>query len=222
LIASLKRGYRLIVVVVALSTGAIVLLSLVVESEVLRLLRAVFVEWTVVVVAFALLMGVVNVLRVHGQRIQKRRDMVYSIVLLASFLIVFIPGILSPGTVPEAFQTFVGPQGSIVDFCAQYILRPLQATFFSLMAFFVVTAAWRAFRVRSAASFVMAITAFLVLLGSIRFNLGGGWKLFGEARNWLLSVPAMAGSRGILLGIMLGTIVTGVRLLLGIDRPYSN
>jgi hypothetical protein len=98
----------------------------------------------------------------------------------------------------------------------------LQATLFSLMAFFAATAAWRAFRTRSSASLVMLIACVLVLLGSIWIDVGPGWALLVETKNWVMNVPVLAGARGILLGIVLGAIVTGLRLLMGVDRPYSD
>jgi hypothetical protein len=216
----LKSLYPLILTVVVISTGVVVLLSLVIESHVLDSLRALFVEWTVIVIAFALLIGVFNVVRVHARRIQAGKGALYSVVLVVAFLIVFIPGILSPERVPAGLQPWVGPTGGIVDFAYRYVQRPLQATLFSLMGFFVFTAAWRVFRVRSAASFVMCIAALVVLLGSIRLGIGGGWAVPAEASSWVLNVPVKAGARGLLLGIALGTVVTGLRLLLGIDRSY--
>jgi hypothetical protein len=90
------------------------------------------------------------------------------------------------------------------------------------MGFFVVTAAWRAFRKRSVASLVMLVACVLVLLGSIQLNVGEWWALIIQTRDWMMNVPVLAGSRGILLGIVLGTIVAGVRLLVGVDRPYSD
>ncbi len=90
------------------------------------------------------------------------------------------------------------------------------------MAFFVATAAWRAFRTRSTASLVMFIACVLVLLGSIQLNVGQGWELVVQTKNWVMSVPVLAGARGLLLGIVLGTIVAGLRLLVGVDRPYSD
>lgn len=218
----LKRLFRVILTVITLSIGAIVLLSFVWDNEVLRSFRGVLVEWTVIVVAFAMLLGVLNVLRVHAQRIQKRQGVVYSLILVFTFLIVFIPGIMPANRVPQDLKRFVGPSGTIVDFCYRYVQRPLQATLFSLMAFFVATAAWRAFRIRSAGSLVMFISAVLVLLGSIYFDIGEQWEFVVEIKDWVLSVPVMAGARGILLGIVLGTVVAGFRLLLGIERPYSD
>jgi hypothetical protein len=222
LIAGLKRFYSLILVVITLSVGVTILISFAVESEMLRQLRTVFAEWTIIVTAFALLLGVLNVLRVHGRRIQEGEGVLYSLLLIASFLVVFVPGILSSSGVPEHVSNLVGPTGAIVDFAFRYVQRPLQATIFSLMGFFVITAAWRAFRVRSASSLIMFLAALLVLLGSIQLGAGSGWRVLSEIRNWVLDVPTLAGTRGILLGIVLGTIVAGMRLLIGIDRPYSD
>lgn len=223
---ALKRLWRIILVVVTLSTGVVVLSSFVLDDPMLHALRALFVEWTVIVVAFAMLLGVFNVLRVHAQRIQSGKGVLYSIVLVVSFLAIFVPGILSaeqlPGVLGELVGEHVGPTGSIVDWIYQYMQRPLQATFFSLMAFFVFTAAWRVFRVRGVVSVVMLLAALVVLLGSVKLSLGGNWSQLVDARNWVMNVPVMAGARGMLLGIALGTIITGLRLLLGIDRPYSD
>jgi len=144
------------------------------------------------------------------------------LILILAFLAVFVPGIMPAGAVPEYLAPYAGPQGAIVDFVFRYVQRPLQATLFSLLAFFAATAAWRAFRTRSMASLVMFVACLLVLLGSIRLNVGEGWSLAVETRNWVMNVPVLAGARGILLGIALGTIVAGARLLVGIERPYSD
>jgi hypothetical protein len=219
--SDLKGIYPLVLTVVAVSTGIVTLLSLVIDNDVLTSLRAVFVEWTVIVIAFALLLGVFNVVRVHAQRIQSRTRAPFSVLLVASFLIVFIPGVLSPERMPEALRDWVGPNGQVVDFAFRYVQRPLQASLFSLTAFFAFTAAWRVFRIRNAASLVMLVAALVVLIGSIPLSIGAGWALPAAVRTWAMSVPVRAGARGILLGISLGILVTGLRLLLGIERPYG-
>lgn len=222
----LKRIVRLVLIAVTLAVGILVLLSFLVDSPILRMIRGVLVEWTVIIIAFTMLLGIVNVLRVHGQRIQKREGAFYSVIVVLSFLLVFVPGILLPGMLPEAIRDtagdYVGPTGTVVDFTFRYVQRPLQSTLFSLMAFFVFTAAWRVFRVRSVSTLMMFIAALLVLLGSLRLNLpgdyGGGLTTAGE---WILDVPVLAGARGILMGIALGTAVASLRLLLGLERPYG-
>jgi hypothetical protein len=208
--------------VIAVSAGLLTLLSLVVENEALRALRVVFVEWTLIVLAFALLLGAANVLRVHARRIHERKGTFYSLVLILGFLAVFVPGIMPDGAGPEELAPYMGPTGAVVDFTFRYIQRPLQATFYSLLAFMAATAAWRVFRTRNMSSLVMFLACILVLLGSIRLNVGEWWQLMVETKDWIMNVPVLAGARGILLGIALGALVAGARLLLGIDRPYSD
>jgi hypothetical protein len=218
----LKRIPQVLLVAVTLGTGVLVLLSFLTENATLAMARSALVEWTVIVIAFALFLGVFNVIRVHARRIREGKGIPYSIVLVVAFLAVFVPGVLSPSGVPDRLKDWVGPTGTITSFAYQYVQRPLQSTLFSLMAFFVFTAAWRAFRIRSAASFVMFVAALFVLLGSLKLSIGIDWALLSETKNWIMGVPVTAGARGILLGIALGTIVAGVRLLLGLDRPYGS
>lgn len=218
----LKRIARLILIAVTLVAGILVLLSFFIDSPMLLAVRGVLVEWTVIIIAFTMLLGIGNVLRVHGQRIQNREGTIYSLIVILSFLLVFVPGILSPGTLPASIREYVGPSGTVVDFTFRYVQRPLQATLFSLMAFFVFTAAWRVFRIRSVATLMMFIAALLVLLGSLSLSLPGTiWLLLPEIEQWVMDVPVLAGARGILLGIALGTAVASLRLLLGFERPYS-
>jgi hypothetical protein len=217
-----KTIFRLLLTVIAVSAGLLTLLSLVIESAPLRALRGLFVEWTIIVLAFALLLGAANVLRVHARRIHERKGTLYSLVLILGFLAVFVPGIMPAGSGPEDLAPYLGPTGAVVDFSFRYIQRPLQATFYSLLAFMAATAAWRTFRTRSVSSLVMFLACILVLLGSIRLNVGEWWQLMVETKDWIMNVPVLAGARGILLGIALGALVAGARLLLGIDRPYSD
>jgi hypothetical protein len=214
--------YRIILTVIAVAAGVITILSFAFPSESLIGLRGIFVEWTVILLAFALLLGVVNVLQVHARRIQERQGTVYSLVLLVAFLAVFIPGMMPAEVSPETVRPYLGPTGRVVDFSFRYVQRPLQATMFSLLALLATTAAWRAFRQRTAAPLMLVVACVVVLLGSMRLNVGEWWALVVETRNWIMNVPVLAGARGILLGIVLGTIVAGVRLLVGVDRPYSD
>jgi hypothetical protein len=213
--------YRLLLTVIAVSAGLLTLLSLVLDSEPLHALRGLFVEWTVIVLAFALLLGVANVLRVHARRIRQHKGTGYSLVLILAFLAVFVPGIMPAGAGPDLVSGYLGPTGAVVDFIVQYVQRPLQATFYSLLAFLAATAAWRLFRTRSVSSLVMFLSCLLVLLGSLWLNVGDWWQLVIETKEWIMNVPVLAGARGILLGISLGALVAGARLLLGVDRPYS-
>ena len=112
-----------------------------------------------------------------------------------------------------------GPSQPIVQWIFEYIQVPIQASLSGLLVFFVLTAAFRLLRARSIESALMLIAALLVLVGQVAIGL---IPVLPEIRDWFLDVPAMAGLRGILLGVALGTLLTGIRLLLGVERPYSD
>jgi hypothetical protein len=98
---------------------------------------------------------------------------------------------------------------------------PLQAATFSLLAFFVATAAYRGLRLRSWESVAFVVTAIVVLIGQVPVGRYVS-DYFPQIKDWVLNVPSTAGMRGIIIGVALGTIATGVRVLIGFDRPYSS
>lgn len=170
------------------------------------------VRWTAALAAVAFVLGVLNLLGVHLRRIANlERDWAYSIFLLLAFVaVVFV-----------ALVGNEGPAGGTVSWIFHAVLFPLEAAAASLLIFFLVTAAFRAMRKRPTwSTLVFILTIILVLLGALPFS-GDLGQIFGSVRAWLVNVFAMAGARGILLGVALGTIVTGLRVLVGIDRPHS-
>jgi hypothetical protein len=196
---------RSVATAIAISVGLFVLLDFFVQNAFIGTLKFVFVKWAIIVAAFAMVLGFLNVLIVHLDKILRfKQGWLYSISLVLTMMIVLILGLIE------------GPQGPLTNQIFQYVLFPLQATIFSLLAFFVASAAYRTFRLRSWESALLVITGVIVLLGQIPL-----WKTLTTFKEWILEVPSMAGARGILLGVALGTVATGLRVLLGIDRPYS-
>ena len=196
---------RSVAIAIAISVGLFVLLDFFVQNAFIGLVKFVFVRWAIIVAAFAMVLGFFNVLIVHLNKIlQFKQGWFYSIFLILAMMIVLILGLIE------------GPQGSLTSRIFQYVLFPLQATIFSLLAFFVASATYRAFRLRSWESALLVITGVIVLLGQVPL-----WGALTTFKEWILGVPSMAGARGILLGVALGTVATGLRVLLGIDRPYS-
>ena len=205
---------RIVPTTVAMAVGIVVLVALFTTNPVLDGIAAYLVNLAVIIAAFALFLGVLNVLRVHGRRVhQAQKGSVYSIVLLAAMLLV-----IALGLPPIPDQPF-GPSQPAVAWIFQNIQLPIQASFSALLVFFLVTAALRLLTVRNLESAVMLLVALLVLAGQVTIGLV---PLLPEIRDWILNVPAMAGVRGILLGVGLGAALTGVRLLLGVERPYGD
>jgi hypothetical protein len=109
-----------------------------------------------------------------------------------------------------------------------FIFVPMQATMFSILAFYIASAAYRAFRARNKEATVLLITAIIVMLGRVPLGaklfpfmpFGGEVELLPWFTEWILNNPSMAAQRGIMIGIGLGVISTSLRIIFGIERTY--
>jgi hypothetical protein len=198
----------------AIAIGVFVLAAMFTTNPLLDAIGLYFINSAVVIAAFALFLGLFNVLRVHARKIRERQlKSLYSFVLIAAMLIVLAVGL---PTIPDRPS---GPTQPVIQWIFQNIQAPIQASLSALLVFFIVTAAYRLFRARNLESVVMLFVALLVLVGQVTVGL---LPVLPDLRDWILNVPAMAGVRGIVLGVSLGALLTGVRLLLGVERPYSD
>jgi hypothetical protein len=191
-------------------------------------LREEFTLFFDILAAFALVLGAVSLLQQHARKIERRRrNWGYSAVCLTAFAVTLIAGLFKLGG-PESLGASVMTRGSLFEWIYTYVFAPCDATMFSLLAFYVASASYRAFRVRNSEATIMLATAFLVLLG--RTFLGGlvtSWLpapleplTVPNLVQWVMSVPMTAGNRAILIGIALGIISTSLKVMLGIDRAY--
>ncbi len=181
-----------------------------------------------ILAAFAFILGGASLIGSHRRRIRRRvPGWGYSVICLVAFSVTLIVGLFKIGN-PQGMSGSETAPGSVFAWIYDYVFSPCDATFFSLLAFYVASAAFRAFRVRSVQATVMLVTAFLLLLGrTFLGNLATAW-LPGSLESfelpnlvqWIMYVPMTAGSRAIMIGVALGTIATSLKVLLGIDRPY--
>jgi hypothetical protein len=194
---------------IAIAVGLFVLVALLLPIPLLSAIGTYFIDCAVIIAAFALFLGVLNVVRVHLRHIRQRtKGWPYSIVLVIAMFLVITIGLLT-----------AGPSAAPMQWIFTYVMTPIQATLGALLAFLIVVAAYRFLRLRNAESAVMLIVALLVLAGQASVGL---LPILPQLRDWILDVPVLAGVRGILLGVALGAVLTGVRLLLGVERPYSD
>jgi type IV secretory pathway VirB2 component (pilin) len=209
---------------IATITGLVVLFGYLFPNRLLTLyrgrvteLRDVLVEWAVIVAAFAFFLGMVNILRVHVRRLfQRGSGRVYSLVLLFAMVVALVLTLIPP-LLPANAVTQNLPDLSQAMF--DYLISPLGASLAALVVFTLVLAALRLLRARrrlGAAIFLVIVV--VILLGSTPLT-GLGW--LAGVREWIINVPGMAGMRGLLLGVVLGTVITALRMLMGSERPYS-
>jgi len=191
---------------IAIGVGLIVLLDFFFTLPLLDAVGFTFREWTIILAAFAVLLGLVNLVLVHLSRIIRHNEPStgYSVIVLLTAVSVFLIGLL--------FGLPSEPMNWVFD----HLYVPLQGAFFALVAFFLATAAYRALRARNLDTTLILVSALIVFLGQAPLV-----SAMTQVREWVLNVPSTAGARGILLGVALGTIATGLRLIVGMDRPYS-
>jgi len=188
-----------------------------------------------VIAAIAVALGAGSLLKVNLSKISRREaGWGFAGVILITFAITLIVGLLKIGVHPShdfPAALFSGKQetaDSPFGWLYEYAMVPLTSTMFALLAFYVASAAFRAFRAKNVEAVLLLVTAFIVLLG----RTFAGVVLTGWLPDWAsglrfenLSVYVMqvfntAGNRAIIIGIALGVAATSLRILLGVDRSW--
>ncbi len=165
-------------------------------------------KWQSVIAVFTLGLGAVNIIRVHATNIQRDKGRnVYSIALLATFLITILVG-LALGQNSKAYQ-----------FIFDYINVPTGSAIFSLLAFYIGTAAYRAFRAKNAEAAILLVAGCIVMLG--RVPIGAKILPFTPTwTNWIMSVLNVGGQRGVMIAGAIGFIAVSLRIIIGLERRY--
>ena len=164
-------------------------------------------EWLMIVSTFALLLGVVSLVRLHVMKIQRRhKDWPFSTITIVGLVIMMLVGFITGREEDTPFMWMF-----------RHIQIPIEATMFSLLAFYMASAAFRAFRVKSLEATLLLLSAVIVMLGRVSF---GRAVRIPEITDWILKVPNTATKRGILIGVALGMIATSLKIMLGIERSY--
>ena len=112
-----------------------------------------------------------------------------------------------------------GQDGRVFTWIYDHIFFPCNATMFALLAFFIASAAFRAFRARNIESALLLSAAILVMIGLVPIGRAIS-PVFPELEEWIMSVLNTAGRRAIMMGAALGGIATGLRIILGIERSH--
>lgn len=191
--------------------------------------------WFDILAAIAFVLGGGNLLKVH---LKKASDQVpgwgYSVVTIIAFVVMLGVGLGKIGVHPSpnypefAWSGIFSQVGSPFWWLYEYVFKPLQATIFAMLAFYVASAAFRAFRAKNFEAILLLATAFIILLG----RTAAGPALTSWFPDWiegleadklteyLMTVFNTAGNRAIMIGIALGTASVSLKILLGVERSY--
>lgn len=165
-------------------------------------------QWILISTNFAILVGVLNLTRVHYGNVKRRRDTWIQSALLLAFMWFYLVLIV--------VQT---ADGETVRWLYDAIITPGNTTMFAMIAFFITSAAYRAFRIRTAEATALMIVAIIMMMG--RSPIGdviiSGWS---DLANWFLDIPNAAMARGVLIGGYIGMFAVAMRILLGLERGH--
>lgn len=209
--------------------GTLLIISYYVPRGFFRQTERLIPDFFNIIAAFAFVLGGGNLLRVHLTKISRRdHEWGYSIVTVAGFLVMLVAGLFKVGGGGD-FKIALGDARLWFNWLYQGVFTPCQSTMFSLLAFFVASASYRAFRAKTPESTVLLLAAFVILLGRTPVGvfltgwIPAPWSDYFHIPNlsaWIMSFPNLAGQRTIQIGIALGIISNSLRLILGIERSH--
>ncbi len=179
-------------------------------------IREIFSIWSVIIGGVAWILGAYSLTSLHASKMKAREEgWAYSLFFFVGFILMAAAGAYNGG------RWFWNPQveGSYYHWLYDGLYASAGATMFSLLGFFIASAAVRTFRARSFDAAILLIAAVIVMLG--RVPLGEMISdYFPAVSDWLMKVPNTAAKRGTMLGVSLGTIATSLRIIFGVERSY--
>jgi hypothetical protein len=208
---------------VPLVLTAIVGLTMIISHFIppLNMLKDLFEDWFFIIAAFAIYLGILNLIRINADKVYKKRsDWPFGVVVILGFLLITIPGLFFSGG--RSFSDLGTPFYYLYD----HVYYPLSATMFALLAFFVASASYRAFRARNVEATMLLVAAFILMLGWVPIGdmitawLPEGYRM-GNAADWIMDFPQTAGQRAIMIGIALGVVSSALRVILGLERAMG-
>jgi hypothetical protein len=177
-----------------------------------------------VIGAWTIGLGVLNLIQVQGKRLMRGGSAAfYSAVFFLSAIAMLIVNILQ-----QAHPNLINVNLNKLLFDGFY--KSLDATLFSIIAFFIVSAAYRAFRIRSVDATILLVTAIIVMLGQISLGQmitmhlpdaeGSFWRNFRieVVRDWILTKANTPALRAIAFGLGIGSLAVALRIWLGLER----
>ena len=168
-------------------------------------------DWIIVIGCFAMLLGLYSLTYVSVNKVRRKTPgWGYNVIALIGLFFVLIVGFV-PGQ--ESLK-----QGSAFMHLFEYVYIPVQTSMFSLLAFYIASAAYRAFRARTILATILLVSAIVIMLRLVPLGPLSGINQW--LANFILTVPNMAAKRAFWIGVGLGATATALKIMLGIERTY--
>jgi len=166
-------------------------------------------NWGIIIGFFALALGTVNLVSIHGRRISDNKQGAFNSGVLLVGMVVFAGIGMVNGTRDPLLQTLF-----------TNVLSPMATAMFGTLIFYIVSSGYRTFVARRAESTVILITALIVMFGQIPLGRTIS-PMIPDAFQWLQDIPNNAGQRGLVIGAAIGAVANGLRVLLGLERNFG-
>ncbi|MDD3732694.1 MAG: hypothetical protein PHU88_09995 [candidate division Zixibacteria bacterium] len=210
-------------VIIAFLSGLVLAVSIFFRPEetVIGRIEPELLVWVTIIGGFTLFLGAVSITRVNYNAVRRlKKGWVYNLLTLVSVFVMALPSLL-----PASWSPLFGDaEGSIYDWLFQRLDKPMMATMFGMLAFYIASAAYRAFRARSAEATILLLTATVVMLWRVPMGEALLRSINPDFPDWIntyvMNGVNMAVQRGIIIGAALGAASMSLRIILGIERTY--
>jgi len=202
---------RVLTAVIAIASGVIVLLGYFIPGiEMLDTFRLILTDWAVIIAGMAVLVGVFNLAAVHMEKVRARqKGGAYSALLVVSLL----------GT--AFYGSILGLENPVMDFAFDAVVIPVEASLLAILAVTLVYASIRLLRRRVDMMSVIFLITVVFFLFAVMPKPFGPIPVLDQMILDFTGMISRGGARGLLIGVALGTLLTGLRVLFGVDRPYG-
>jgi hypothetical protein len=200
---------RIFTAAFAIAAGLIVLLGYFYPAQ-LESLRLVLIDWAIILAGMAVLIGIYNLVAVQMEKFRTRqKGGVYGILLVVSLIITFGLGLI------------LGPEHPYMRLAVDAIIVPVEASLMAILAVTLIYASIRLLRRRVDLTSVLFLVVAVIFLLAIMPTPLAALRPLQDFTFQVTGMFSRGGARGLLIGIALGTLLTGLRVLFGIDRPYG-
>lgn len=202
---------RILAAALAIASGLIVLAGYFLpELTMLDQLRFILTDWAIIIAGMAVLVGILNLVSVQMEKTRtKQKGGMYGALLVISLIVTFGLGLV------------FGPDHSMMRVAVEAVIVPVEASLLAILAVTLVYASIRLLRRRADVMGVIFLVTVVLFLIAVMPTPFGPIPVLDQLILGIAGMISNGGARGLLIGVALGTLLTGLRVLFGIDRPYG-
>jgi hypothetical protein len=208
----LKQDYKRIgLIIVTCVTGVIILAGYFITIPAISGIRSYLINLASILASILILIGIINLTIVHTKKMISREQGAWlSLIFLITMIMTLIIGLV------------YGPTSKWSLWIINHVQIPVETSLVSLLVIILILGLIRMlYRKQTSFALIFLLTTIIILLGSITIP----WidiSVLVSFQDWITNIPVLGGMRGILIGVVLGIVATGLRVLIGADRPYED